>query len=93
MTQIELIRTVIGIFFIIYGLGFCAYEKFHDMKYIDQINGVINGFVCIVVGVLISAYNIKQGILVGAVSLILWGVEKIILEKIAIKKNNRQKRI
>ncbi len=93
MTQIELIRTVIGIFFIIYGLGFCAYEKFHDMKYIDQINGVINGFVCIVVGVLISAYNIKQGILVGAVSLILWGVEKIILEKIAIKKNNGQKRI
>lgn len=93
MTQIELIRTVIGIFFIIYGLGFCAYEKFHDMKYIDQINGVINGFVCIVVGVLISAYNIKQGILVGAVSLILWGVEKIILEKIAIKKNNGLKRI
>lgn len=93
MTQIELIRTIIGIFFIIYGIGFCAYEKFHDMKYIDQRNGVINGFVCIVVGVLISAYNIEQGILVGGVSLILWGVEKIILEKIAIKKNNGLKRI
>lgn len=93
MSQVELIRTILGIGFIIYGLGFCAYEKFHDMKYIDQINGVINGFVCIVVGVIISAYNLEQGILIGVVAFVLWGIEKIALEKIAIKRNNGLKRI
>lgn len=93
MSQVELIRTAVGVFFIIYGLGVCAYEKFHDMLYIDQINGVLNGFVCIVVGVILCAYNVKQGVLVGVIALILWGVEKIILEKIATKKNKQLKRI
>lgn len=93
MTQIELIRTVVGVFFIIYGLGVCAYEKFHDMLYIDQINGVMNGFACIVVGVILCAYNVKQGVIVGVIALILWLVEKVILQKIANKKDNELKRM
>lgn len=85
MDTVEIVRTVAGIFLIIYGLGVCAYERFHEMKYIDQVNGVINGPVCIVAGVLFAAYNVKQGILVGVIAIVLWGIERVILNKKASK--------
>lgn len=82
----ESIRTIVGICFIVYGLGVTAYEQFHEMKYIDQINGVLNGFACVVAGVIACAYNVQQGILVGVIALVVWIIEKIILIKIYNKK-------
>lgn len=86
MNTVEIIRTVVGIFFIVYGLGVSAYEQFHEMKYIDQRNGVINGFVCLIVGILVSAYNLKRGLWIGVIALAIWGIEKVILVKISKKK-------
>ncbi|MDO7204050.1 hypothetical protein Q5M85_07780 [Paraclostridium bifermentans] len=39
-------------------------------------NGVINGFACIVVGVVVSAYNLNQGIIIGIIAFSMWGIEK-----------------
>lgn len=86
MDTVEIIRLVIGIGFILYGLGFNAYEKFHEMKFIDQRNGVINGKVCIIVGVFLCAFNLKFGIISGVIALLLWIIEEIILRK-KIKKS------
>lgn len=85
MNTVEIIRLVVGIGFILYGLGFNAYEKFNDMKFIDQINGVINGKVCIIVGVFVCALNLKFGIISGVIALLLWIIEEVILNKKANK--------
>jgi len=89
MNEITLIRMVVGILFIGYGLGFSAYEKFNEVSYSDQINGVINGFVCIIVGILVSASTINRGIVVGIVALLVWRIEQLILSKIIKNKNNQ----
>ena len=81
MNTVEIVRLVVGIGLILYGLGFNAYEKFNDMKFIDQINGVINGKVCIIVGVFVCALNLKFGIISGVIALLLWIIEEVILNK------------
>jgi hypothetical protein len=81
MNTVEIIRLVVGVGFILYGLGFNAYEKFNDMKFIDQINGVINGKVCIIAGVLVCSFNLKFGIILGIIAFLLWIIEEIILNK------------
>lgn len=83
-----LIRSILGLFLILYGLGFYAYEQFHEMKYIDQHNGVLNSIVCIVCGVLVASFNFKQGIIYGLISFLIWLIERVILNKIM---NNKDK--
>lgn len=88
-----IIKMIIGIFFIVYGLlvsGIEQYKKFplfYNSK--DQINGVINGFACIVVGVVISSYNLHQGIIIGVIAFSIWGLEKIIISKILKNKDKK----
>lgn len=79
MNTVEIVRLVVGIGLILYGLWFNAYEKFIDMKFIDQVNGVINGKICIIVGVFVCALNLKVWIISGVVALLLWIIEEIIL--------------
>ena len=81
MEMIEIIRLIIGILLIAYGLGVNYYENFHDMKYIDQRNGVLNGKVAILAGTLVSAYTIKIGIIVAIISVALLIAEEIILNR------------
>lgn len=88
MNTVEIIRLVVGIGLILYGLGFNAYEKFNDMKFVDQINGVINGKVCIIVGVFVCAFNLKFGIISGIIAFLLWIIEEIILNK-KVNKSSR----
>lgn len=88
MNTVELVRSIIGGFLIIYGLFFSALEKFHGIKYVDQINGIINGFVCIIAGIVVSAYTIQRGVWVGIVGLSLWGIEQLIIRKIKKQKNS-----
>lgn len=88
MNTVEIIRLVAGIGLIFYGLGFNAYEKFNDMKFVDQINGVINGKVCIIVGVFVCSFNLKFGIISGIIAFLLWIIEEIILNK-KVNKSSR----
>lgn len=88
MNTIEVVRSVFGGFFIIYGLIFSAYEKFHGIKCTDQVNGIINVFVCIIVGIITSAYTMQRGIWVGITVLLLWRIEWLILLKIIKQKNS-----
>jgi hypothetical protein len=81
MEMIEIIRVIIGIVLIAFGLGVNYYEKFHDMKYIDQRNGVLNGKVAVFAGVLISAYTVKIGIIVAIISFALVIAEEIMLNR------------
>ena len=78
------IKIAIGIFFIICGLIFAAIERFMGLPFfysIDQRNGVLNGFVCIVVGVILSASNINQGIFIGLVALAICVLEQVLILK------------
>lgn len=81
----------LGIFFILYGLIVSAIEQykrvplFYNSK--NQIDGVINGFLCLVLGGAVSAYDIQQGIIIGIIALSTWGIEKIVISKILKNKN------
>lgn len=33
MNTVEIVRTVVGVVFILFGLGVYAYDKLHNMKY------------------------------------------------------------
>lgn len=81
MEMIEIIRVIIGIVLIAYGLGVNYYEKFHDMKNIDQRNGVLNGKVAVFAGTLVSAYTVKIGIIVAIISVALVIAEEIMLNR------------
>ena len=93
MREVMIIKMIIGIFFIVYGLIVSAIEQykrvplFYNSK--DQVNGVINGFVCIVVGVVVSAYNLNQGIIIGIIAFSMWGIEKLIISKILKNKDEK----
>lgn len=85
MDTIQVIRTVVGVFLILYGLGVYAYNNSHNLKYIDQINGVFNGPMCMIAGVLVSAYTIKQGVIFGIIALALWSITYVIFKKNILK--------
>ncbi|MBN8049362.1 MULTISPECIES: hypothetical protein [Paraclostridium] len=93
MREVMIIKMIIGIFFIVYGLIVSAIEQykrvplFYNSK--DQVNGVINGFACIVVGIVVSAYNLNQGIIIGIIAFSMWGIEKLIISKILKNKDEK----
>lgn len=93
MREVMIIKMIIGIFFIVYGLIVSAIEQykrvplFYNSK--DQVNGVINGFVCIVVGIVVSSYNLNQGIIIGIIAFSMWGIEKLIISKILKNKDEK----
>lgn len=93
MREVMIIKMIIGIFFIVYGLIVSAIEQykrvplFYNSK--DQVNGVINGFACIVVGIVASAYNLNQGIIIGIIAFSMWGIEKLIISKILKNKDEK----
>ena len=93
MREVMIIKMIIGIFFIVYGMIVSAIEQykrvplFYNSK--DQVNGVINGFTCIVVGVIVSAYNLNKGIIIGIIAFSMWGIEKLIISKILKNKDEK----
>lgn len=57
---------VMGIFFIVYGMVMVAIERLNGMPLFyskDQINGVMNSFTLLIVGVICSSSNVTNGIL------------------------------
>lgn len=89
--EVMIIKMGLVIFFILYGLIVSAIEQykrvplFYNSK--NQIDGVINRFLCLVLGVAVSAYDIQQGIIIGIIALLTWGIEKIVISKILKNKN------
>lgn len=86
MDTVEILRTVIGVFFILYGLGVYAYDKAHKMKYIEFRYSPIDWLICILVGIGVGGITIERIIYFAIVALILWTIEKSILLKMNEKK-------
>lgn len=82
MGTLEIIRIALGIALILFGLGVYAYDTLHDMKYSEFRYSPISWVFAVGAGVIVSAYNIKIGIIMGIISIILWILEKIVLSKV-----------
>ena len=87
MDTIEIVRTVVGVFFILFGLGTYAYDKRHHMKYSEFRYSPIDWLICMLVGVLAGAITVERGIVFATAAIILWTVVKIMLVKSDEKKS------
>lgn len=89
------IRAILGLLFIAYGLLVAGIEKYKGLPFFyskDQINGSINGFICLVVGVLLLWTNLKQGIICTVISIILYAIVKFVVGKVVENKINKQEK-
>lgn len=91
MNVVEIVRTVIGIIFILYGLGVYAYDRTHEMKYSEFRYSPIDWFITIMAGVVASDCTIERGIFFTVIALILWTSEKVILKRMDRKQSKINK--
>lgn len=81
MDTVEIIRTVIGVVLILFGLGVYVYEKRHAMKYSEFRYSPISWLICLIAGVCAMAYSVKIGVISAVVTLILWVITKMVVSK------------
>ncbi|MEW9080496.1 hypothetical protein [Terrisporobacter glycolicus] len=86
MDTIEIVRTVVGVFFILFGLGTYAYDKRHHMKYSEFRYSPIDWLICMLTGVLAGAITVRRGIIFVIAAIILWIVVKVVIVKLDEKK-------
>ncbi len=79
MNTVEIFRTVVGVFFILFGLVIYAYDQRHDMVYSEYRYSPMSWLICILVGVFLTACTMERGIYFAMAAVVLWSVEKIIL--------------
>lgn len=87
MNTVEIVRTVVGVVLILFGLGVYSYDKLHYMKYSEFRYSPISWLICILAGVYSMAYTVKIGIICGVVTLILWGITKIMVLNLIEKRS------
>ncbi|MPM19901.1 hypothetical protein SDC9_66328 [bioreactor metagenome] len=87
MDTIEIVRTVVGVFFVLFGLGVYAYDKRHNMKYSEFRYSPIDWLGCMLAGIIAGAITVERGILFVIASVVLWTVVKVMLLKLDEKKN------
>ena len=87
MNTVEIVRTVVGVVFILFGLGVYAYDKLHDMKYSEFRYSPISWLICLLPGVCAMTYNVKIGVICGVVTLILWVITKIVVLNLIEKRS------
>ena len=87
MNTVEIVRTVVGIICILFGLGVYVYDKLHEMKYSEFRYSPISWLICLLAGVCAISYNVKIGIVCAIVTLILWGITKIMILNVIKKKS------
>lgn len=87
MNTVETIRTVIGVFFILFGLGVYAHDETHNTKDLESGYSPISWLICIIAGVFAVALSLERGIYFAIAATILWSVEKVVLLKLDDKKN------
>jgi hypothetical protein len=89
------IRAILGLLFIAYGLIVAGIEKYKGLPFFyskDQINGSINGFTCLVVGILLLWTNLKQGIICAIISIALYAIVKFAVAKVVENKIKKQEK-
>lgn len=79
MNTVEIIRTVVGVFFILFGLIVYVYDQRGNMAYSEYRYSPISWLICILIGVFVVAFTIERGIYFAMAAVILWAVEKIVL--------------
>lgn len=87
MGTVEVIRTVVGVFFILYGLCVYAYDQINTMRYSEFRYSPISWLICILAGVLTLAFTLERGIYFAMAASVLWAIEKVILLKFDEKKS------
>ena len=87
MNTVEVIRAIVGVVFIIFGLGVYLYDKLHHMKYSEFRYSPISWLICILAGVYAMAYTVKVGIICGVVTLILWVTAKTVVLNLIEKRS------
>lgn len=87
MITVEIIRNVIGVFFILFGLGVYAYDKLHNMKYSEFRYSPISWLITIMAGVVALSYTFERCIISTICSIVLWLAVKVIISKVISKKN------
>ena len=91
MDTVGMIRTVVGIAFILFGLGVYFYDKLHNMKYSEFRYSPISWFICILVGIYSAALTVQRGVIVSIVAVVLWVVTKLVVSKFNEKKSRINK--
>lgn len=82
---------VMGIFFIVYGMVMVAVERLNGMPLFygkDQINGVINSFVLLLVGIICASTNGINGIINLGVVTGIAAVDYIFFKKLYEKRQS-----
>lgn len=79
MNTVEIIRTVVGVFFILFGLVVYVYDQRGNMAYSEFRYSPISWLISILIGVFVVAFTIERGIYFAMAAVILWAVEKIVL--------------
>lgn len=79
MNTVEIIRTVVGVFFILFGLIVYVYDQRGNMAYSEYRYSPISWLICILIGVFVAALTIERGIYFAMAAVILWAVEKVVL--------------
>ena len=87
MDTVEIVSTVVGIIFILFGLGVYAYDKLHDMKYSEFRYSPISWFICLLAGICAMTYNVKIGFVSAIVTIILWVITKRVVLNVIEKKS------
>lgn len=89
MDTVEIIRTVVGVVVILFGLGVYAYEKLHDMVYSEFRYSPIYWFICLLLGIYTMSYTVKIGIIGVVVTFILWLITRVVVLNLSEKKQNK----
>lgn len=86
MNTVEIIRTVVGVFFILFGLVAYVYDQKYNMVYSEFRYGSVTWLICIIAGVVSVANTMERGLYFAMAASILWAVEKVVLIKLDEKK-------
>ncbi len=87
MGTVQMMRTVLGIFLILLGLGLYAYDEQNYINHLAMKYSPICWLLFIIIGVLLLAFNIESGIYFAIAVTMLWSIEKVVLVELDEKKN------
>ncbi|WP_343344524.1 hypothetical protein [Terrisporobacter petrolearius] len=93
MGTIEIVRIVVGVFFVLFGLGVYAYDKTHNMKYREYRYSPISWLGCMLAGIIAGAITVKIATVYVIASVVLWLVVRGQLSQLEKKENEIKKSV
>ncbi|UEL46339.1 hypothetical protein [Terrisporobacter hibernicus] len=91
MGTIEIVRIVVGVFFVLFGLSVYSYDKTHNMKYREFRYSPLSWLGCMLAGIIAGAITVKIATVYVIASVVLWLVVRGKLSQLD-KKNNKIKK-